>query len=153
MFKLHTIFHHSFVQFCTLVRATQIVTGQVCHQAYLPGWQLWEKMNMDLYCVPVYSTYIPRTEFVIFCPIYRFYYKLYSLSFFSLAKSLQLILEISATYRLVSYLLDNWLICRLGTQRMISSNGINSGSLRRCVIFFKATYNKTIIRFGFWYPK
>ena len=39
------------------------------------------------------------------------YYTLYSLSVFSLAKSLRLILEISATYRLVSYLLaDNWLI-------------------------------------------
>ena len=36
------------------------------------------------------------------------YHSLYSLSVFSLAKSLRLILEISATYRLVSYLLaDN----------------------------------------------
>ena len=36
------------------------------------------------------------------------YYTMYSLSVFSLAKILQLILEISATYRLVSYLLaDN----------------------------------------------
>ena len=32
------------------------------------------------------------------------YYTLYSLSVFSLAKGVQLILEISATYRLVSYL-------------------------------------------------
>ena len=32
------------------------------------------------------------------------YYTLYSLSVVSLAKSLQLILKISATYRLVSYL-------------------------------------------------
>ena len=32
------------------------------------------------------------------------YYTLYSRSVFSLAKSVQLILEISATYRLVSYL-------------------------------------------------
>ena len=37
------------------------------------------------------------------------YYTLYSLSVFSLAMSLRLILEMSATYRLV----DNWLICRL----------------------------------------
>ena len=37
-----------------------------------------------------------------------YYDTLYSLSAFSLAKSLQLILEISAAYRLVSYLLaDN----------------------------------------------
>ena len=37
-----------------------------------------------------------------------YYYTLYSLSVFSLGKSLQLILEISANYRLVSYLLaDN----------------------------------------------
>ena len=35
------------------------------------------------------------------------YYTLYSLSVFSLAKSLQLILEISTTYRLVSYLLGD----------------------------------------------
>ena len=48
---------------------------------------------------------------------------LYSLSLFSLAESLELILEISATYRLVSYLLaDNWLICRLCVQCMISNN-------------------------------
>ena len=53
---------------------------------------------------------------------------------FSMANSLQLILEISATNRLVSYLLaDNWLICRLRAQCMISNNNINSGSLRRCV--------------------
>ena len=37
-----------------------------------------------------------------------YYYTLYSQSVFSLGKSLQLILEISANYRLVSYLLaDN----------------------------------------------
>ena len=36
-------------KFCTFVWATKIVTAQVCHQAYLPGWQLWEKMNMDPY--------------------------------------------------------------------------------------------------------
>ena len=41
-----------------------------------------------------------------------------------IAKILQLILEISATYRLVSY---------LHPQCMISNNNINSGSLRRCV--------------------
>ena len=36
-------FHHSFIQFCTFVRATKIVTWQVCHQAYLPSWWLWKK--------------------------------------------------------------------------------------------------------------
>ena len=53
------------------------------------------------------------------------YYTLYSISVFSLAKNLQLTLVISPTYRLVSYLLaDNWLICRLCGQCMISkSNG------------------------------
>ena len=55
-----------------------------------------------------------------------FYDRLYSLSVFLLAKSLQLILEIGATYRLVSYLLpDNWLICRLRAQCMISINSIS----------------------------
>ena len=50
-------------------------------------------------------------------------------------KSLQLILEISATYSLVTYLLtDNWPICRLCVQCMISNNNcIDSGSLWRCV--------------------
>ena len=45
-------------------------------------------------------------------PLYL--YILYSLSVFSLAISLQLILEISVTYRFFSYLMaDNWLICGL----------------------------------------
>ena len=61
-----------------------------------------------------------------------YYYTLYSLSVFSLAKSLQLILEINATYRLVSYLLD-WPISRMRAQCMISNKNINSGSLRWCV--------------------
>ena len=54
----------------------------------------------------------------------NYYYTFNSLSIISLAKSLQLILEISATYmyRLVSYLLaDNWLICRLHAQCIISN--------------------------------
>ena len=37
----------------------------------------------------------------------RFHFTLYSLSVFSLAKSLQLILETRATYKLISYLLAN----------------------------------------------
>ena len=42
------------------------------------------------------------------CYYYNYYYTLYSLPVFSSAKSLQLILEISATYRFISYLLaDN----------------------------------------------
>ena len=62
---------------------------------------------------------------------------MYSLSLFSLAKGLQQILEISATYRLVSYLLaDKWLICRLCVQCLISNNNNNSGSLQRCVTLF-----------------
>ena len=51
----------------------------------------------------------------------NYYYTFNSLSIISLAKSLQLILEISTTYmyRLVSYLLaDKWLICMLHTQCM-----------------------------------
>ena len=82
----------------------------------------------------------------------HYYYTLYSLTVFSLAKSLQLILEISATYRLVSYLLaDNWLICRLRAKCMISTNNINSGSRHGVfvIIFFKTMYNKTTIRFSF----
>ena len=86
-------------------------------------------------------------------PIIVFYYNtFYSLSIFSLAKSLQLIFEISATYRLVSYLLaHNWLICRLRAQCMIYNNRVYSGPLRRCVCcyFLQTMYNETIIRFGF----
>jgi len=82
-----------------------------------------------------------------------YYYTLYSFSVFSLAKSLQIILEISATYRLASYLLaDNWLISRLHAQCMISNNNCNnSGSLRRCVCryFLQTMYTNIIIRFGF----
>ena len=52
-------------------------------------------------------------------PNFLFYYTLYSLSVFSMAKSLQLILEISVTYRLASYLpANNWLICRLRVRAM-----------------------------------
>ena len=47
-------------------------------------------------------------------PLPLYLYILYSLSVFSLAISLQLILEISVTYRFFSYLMaDNWLICGL----------------------------------------
>ena len=49
-----------------------------------------------------------------------------SLSFFLYSLPVQLILEISATYRLLSYLLaDNCLICRLRAQCMISNTSIN----------------------------
>ena len=49
-----------------------------------------------------------QVNLVFFKLTYLYYYTLYSLPVFSLAKSLQLILEISDTYRLVSYLLaDN----------------------------------------------
>ena len=38
--------------FCTLVWTTQIETGQVGHQAYLHGWRLGKKINMDPCFVP-----------------------------------------------------------------------------------------------------
>ena len=66
-------------------------------------------------------------------------------------KGPQLILEISATYSLVTYLLtDNWPICWLCVQCMISNNNIVSIQVP-CdgvfvVIFFKTMHNKTIIR-------
>ena len=42
-----------------------------------------------------------------------------------MANSLQLIMKISATYRLVSYLMaDLWLICRLRAQYMISKSNV-----------------------------
>ena len=76
------------------------------------------------------------------------YYTSYSLSVFWLAKSLQLILEISTTYRLVSCLLADkvaranaWFPITISIQ--VPCDGVF------VVIFFKTMYNKTIIRFGF----
>ena len=52
--------------------------------------------------------------------IWDYHHTLYYLSVFSLAKSWQLILKISAIYRLASYLIrDNWPICRLFTLHVI----------------------------------
>ena len=68
-----------------------------------------------------------------------------------LAMILPLILEISTTYRLASYLLaDNWLICRLHTQCMISKCDVK---LVRCdgvfvIIQMYTMYNKTVIGFS-----
>ena len=77
-----------------------------------------------------------------------YYYTLNSLAVFSLAKSLQLILETSATYRFVSYLpADNRLSCGFRVFRFLS---IQVACDCVCgVIFFKTMYNKTIFRFGF----
>ena len=77
-----------------------------------------------------------------------YYYTLYSLSVSSLAKNLQLILEIGETYRLVTYLLaDNWLIFRLCAQCMISKNICQFGSLwqRVCHYFRQNNVYKKII--------
>ena len=69
-------------------------------------------------------------------------------SVFSLAQSLQLVLEINATLRLVNYqLANNCLICRLGAQCMILNNNVKSVPCDGVfvAIFFKTMYNKTII--------
>ena len=66
-----------------------------------------------------------------------------------MANSLQLILEISTTCRLVGYLLaDNWIICRLHAQYMISNSKINSVPCDSVfvIIFLKTMYNKTITK-------
>ena len=77
-----------------------------------------------------------------------FYYTLYAVSAFSLVKSLQLILKINATNRLVSYLLEaNWLTYRSCAQCIIHD------FQERCQTVFHATVclslfpsnNKTII--------
>ena len=70
-----------------------------------------------------------------------------------MAKNLQLILEISATYSLVGYpLADNWLpIFRLCAQCVISKNNVNSVPCDAVFvfIFFKTVYqwNNYYIRF------
>ena len=62
------------------------------------------------------------------------YYTLYSLSAFSLAKSLQILLEISATYKLGSYLLaDNWLTC-MYQFRFLAMVCLLSFSSKQCMI-------------------
>ena len=48
---------------------------------------------------------------------------------FSLARSLQFILKVSATYRLA----DNWLVCSLRVQCMISKSNVKLCSVRRCI--------------------
>lgn len=66
---------------------------------------------------------------------------LYSLTIFSLAKSVQLILELSIVYRLVSCLqANNWLTCRLHTQYMICKRNVKLYSIQWCVFhyFFKS---------------
>ena len=85
-------------------------------------------------------------------------------SVFSLAKRVQIILEISATYRLVSYmclLSDKWLICRLCAQCMISDfSSINNVYLSQYMlsapafsltdnaylVFDYSRYNKNLIQ-------
>ena len=93
----------------------------------------------------VWTIYSPGLLLVI--DDYFYYYSLNSLSVFSLVKSLQLILEISATYRSVSHLLaDNWLSCRLHLCNVWFP--ITKSIQVPCVfvnIFFKTMYNKTII--------
>ena len=74
------------------------------------------------------------------------YYALYASSVFSLAKGLQLILEISATYSLadnysVSCARNAWFRITISIQ--VPCDGVFF------FIFFKTMYNKTIIRFGF----
>ena len=70
----------------------------------------------------------------------HYYYTLYSLSVFSLAKSLQFFWEITATYRLICYLLaDNWLISITIMSIQVPCDSVF------LVISFKAMYDKTII--------
>ena len=87
------------------------------------------------------------SEMLNFSACKSLYYTLYQLSVFSLAKSLELILEISAIYRLA----DNWLICRSRAQCMISNNSINSSFLRECICryFLQKNVLKKQILLGF----
>ena len=83
-----------------------------------------------------------------------YYYTLYSLSVFSLAKSQQLILEISATYRLVSYLLADYrIIFRLRAWKAWFPRAMSTVfHAMLCLSFIfssKQCINKTIIRFSF----
>ena len=67
-----------------------------------------------------------------------------------MAKSLQLILEIIATYRVLSHLLDDLrLKCRLRAQCTISKSNCISCDSVFILISISIMYNTTIIRFGF----
>jgi len=102
----------------------------VCFWKFVVDYKIFILTTIDYYSL--YNVHLLFT--LIESPLKYHYYTLYSLSVFSLAKILQLILEMSATYRLVSYpLADNWLICWLRAQCMISNDNINLGSLRWCV--------------------
>ena len=76
--------------------------------------------------------------------IWDYHHTLYYLSVFSLAKSWQLILKISATYRLASYLIrDNWPICKLFTLHVICT-------VWRYVFFFQNKFKRQVnIKLGF----
>ena len=69
-------------------------------------------------------------------PIFNDYDTLHSLSVFSVAKNLQLILEISTTYRLVR-------LTNLTISIQVPCDGVF------VVIDFLTMYNKTIVRFSF----
>ena len=75
----------------------------------------WRDSENREYSVCTEVEYLPDQKCTFFQGFsFQFTYTLYSLSVFLLARSLQVILEICATYRLVSHLLaDWWLICRL----------------------------------------
>ena len=105
-------------------------------------WCLYELVLPSHYRTMV--SYLYGTLSLVLYPVEtnKYYYTFNSLSIISLAKSLRLILEISATYmyRLVSYLLaDKWLICMLHTQCIISNleqcqNLI--GSMQQCIYHY-----------------
>ena len=102
------------------------------------GWCLYEHVLPSHHRTIVSYLYGTLSQVLYPVETNNYYYTFYSLSIISLAKSLQLILEISATYmyRVVSYLLaDNWVVCRLQARCIISSleqcrNFI--GSMQQC---------------------
>ena len=86
----------------------------------------------------MWTTVLPVIVWNKYIKIQTFCLILYIVLNILLAVILQLILEISTTYRLASYLLaDNWLICRLHTQCMISKCDVK---LVRCDDVFVVIY-------------
>ena len=125
---------------------------EISWRAWNNGWSE-DHLQSEIGIVPWSNQWVASHVVWLLLLLYMY---IDSLSLFSLAESLELSLEISATYRLVSYLLaDNWLICRLCVQCMISIDNKFYTSIQvPCegvfvIIFFKTMCKKTGIRFGF----
>ena len=110
---------------------------------------LFNNLFKDLWAM-MWTTRLPVIVWHKYMQIQTFCLILYIVLTILLVVILRLILEIRTTYRLASYLLgDNWLICRLHTQCMISKCNVKLVRCDDVFVVIYTMYNKTVIRFGF----